>query len=131
MFRKHFDRLKFNRYYFSLSVILFFIEFLIAKFVHDQIIRPHVGDILVVILIYCFVKSFLNTAVLNTALGVLLFSFGIEILQYFKIIYKLGLQNSKIAQTIIGTSFDWFDLVNYSIGILIIVISEAFFKDKK
>ena len=35
--------LKFNRFYFVLTILLFGIEILIAKFAHDQIIRPYVG----------------------------------------------------------------------------------------
>ena len=36
---------------------------------HDHIIRPYVGDTLVVMLIYCFVKSFLDFPYLITALA--------------------------------------------------------------
>jgi uncharacterized membrane protein YfcA len=58
---------KFNKTYFALAMLIFGIEILIAKFAHDQIIRPYIGDLLVVILIYCFVKSFLDTPVFKTA----------------------------------------------------------------
>lgn len=105
-------------------MLLFVIEVLIALYVHDMIIRPYFGDVLVVILIYCFIKSFLKLPVLPTTLFVLLFSFGIEFLQYLNIVEKLGLQNSKIARTVIGTSFAWIDLVCYTVGILIILAAE-------
>ncbi len=115
--------LKFNKLYFVLAVLLFGIEILIAKFVHDRIIRPYVGDVLVVILIYCIIKSFLNTPVLMTALSVLLFSFALESLQYLNIVDRLGLQNSKLA-IIIGTSFAWIDLIAYIIGIVLVLLFE-------
>ncbi|MBC7774050.1 MAG: DUF2809 domain-containing protein [Phycisphaerae bacterium] len=115
---------QFNKTYFALAVLIFGIEILIAKFARDQFIRPYLGDFLVVILIYCFVKSFLDTPVLKTALFVLLFSYTIEILQYFHIVNLLGLQDNKIARILIGTSFAWMDLVAYTIGIVIVLIFE-------
>ena len=116
--------LKFNRLYFGLAVLIFAIEILIATFVHDRIIRPYVGDVLVVILIYCAVKSFLDTPVLTTALSVLVFSFAIEGLQYLNIVDRLGLQNSTIAATIIGNSFAWIDIFAYIIGIILVLLFE-------
>lgn len=116
--------LTFNKKYFVLTILFFVIEVLIALYVHDTIIRPYFGDVLVVILIYCFIKSFLKLPVLPVALFVLLFSFSVEFLQYLNIIEKLGLQNSKIARTVIGTSFAWIDLVCYIAGIIIVIIAE-------
>ena len=116
--------LKFNRFYFVLTLLLFVIEILIALFTHDPIIRPYIGDVLVVILIYCFVKSFVNTAFLPTAIGVLLFSYLVEALQYFKIVNKLGLKDSKLAKIIIGTSFAWLDLLAYTVGIVVVIYLE-------
>lgn len=114
----------FNRVYFLLAVLLFVVEVLIALFVNDQIIRPYIGDVLVVILIYCTVKAFLNTPVLPTALSVLAFSFVIEGLQYIKLVNILGLEHSSIATTVIGTSFAWVDVLAYIIGILLVLIFE-------
>jgi hypothetical protein len=114
----------FNKKYFGLTILIFVIEVLIALYLHDKIIRPYIGDVLVVILIYCFIKSFFKFPVLPVAIFVLLFSFTIEFLQYFNIVEKLGLQNSKIARTVIGTSFAWIDLVCYSAGIIIVLIAE-------
>jgi hypothetical protein len=101
---------------------------LIAKFVHDHFIRPYIGDLLVVILIYTFVKSFLNTPVFKTAIGVLLFAFLVEALQYFHVIYKLGLQNSRLARVILGSTFEWTDLLLYACGIAIVLCVERFFE---
>jgi len=122
--------LKFNPKYFVLTIILFVTEVLIALFVHDNIIRPYFGDVLVVILIYCFIKSFLKLAVLPVAIFVLLFSFTIEFLQYLHIVEKLGLQHSKIARIVIGTSFAWTDIMCYIVGIIVILFSENYSKRK-
>lgn len=117
--------------YFMLAVMLFGIEVFIALFVHDTIIRPYIGDLLVVILLYCFVKSFADLPVFPTAISVLLFSFLIEISQYFKIIELLGLQNSAIARVIMGTSFAWIDIIAYIGGIAIVLFVEKIKKNEK
>lgn len=116
--------LTFSIKYFSITVLIFAIETLIALFVNDNFIRPYLGDLLIVILLYCFVKSFLNLPVLTAAILVLIFSFLIEFLQLINLVHKLHLENSKIAITIIGTSFSWIDLLMYSVGIAIILIIE-------
>jgi Protein of unknown function (DUF2809) len=112
---------QFNKQYFYLTLLLFTIEIIIAKYVHDDFIRPYIGDMLVVMLIYCFVKIFISTKVIPTAIAVLLFSYLIEVLQYFKIVNILGLQQDKIARIIIGTSFSWVDIFMYTIGIGIVI----------
>ncbi|MGO4822152.1 MULTISPECIES: DUF2809 domain-containing protein [unclassified Flavobacterium] len=116
----------FNKNYFTVAILLFVIEVLIAVFVHDSFVRPYLGDALVVILIYCFIKSFLKLAVVPVVLFVLAFSFTIEYLQYLDIVHTLHLENSKIARTILGTSFSWIDLLTYLIGLLIVMLFEKY-----
>lgn len=122
--------LKFSRSYFFSAVLIFGIEVLIALFAHDRVIRPYIGDLLVVVLIYCFIKSFLDIPVLKAALFVLLFSYAIEILQYFNLVERLGLQHSKIASTVIGTSFAWLDLMAYTVGIGLVMYLEKIRKGR-
>jgi hypothetical protein len=116
--------LTFNKNYFGFVILLFFIEVLIALYINDRFVRPYLGDVLVVILIYCFLKSFLKLPVLTVAIAVLGFSFTIEFLQFLNIVEKLGLEKSKIARTVIGTSFSWIDLLSYIVGIAIVLIIE-------
>lgn len=119
--------LQFNKTYFLLTILLFATEVCIALFVHDQFIRPYFGDVLVVILIYCFVKTFLKVSVTKAAIAVLLFAFLIETLQYFLIVEKLNLQDNKLARTVIGTSFAWEDILAYIIGIVMVIVFERIF----
>lgn len=121
----------FNLNYFRLASLIFVIETLIALYIQDNFVRPYIGDVLVVILIYCFIKSFLNVNIIPTAVFVLLFSFSIEFLQYLNIVEKLGLQNSKIARTVIGTSFCWADILTYIVGIAIVISAEYFSRKEK
>ncbi|MFZ1379601.1 MAG: DUF2809 domain-containing protein [Saprospiraceae bacterium] len=122
--------LKFNWRYFVLAILILIIEILIAIYVHDGFIRPYIGDLLVVIFIYCFLKSFVSLSTSNAALYVLLFSYFVEALQYFRIVQHLGFQRNNLARIIIGTSFDWKDILMYTIGIVTVVIIESVFSSE-
>lgn len=125
------DMLKFNATYFRLASFIFTVETLIALYVHDNFVRPYIGDFLVVILIYCFIKSFLDLKVIPTALFVLIFAVTIEFLQYLNIVEKLGFQDSKIARTVIGTSFSWADILTYLVGVIMVISVESFLYKEK
>lgn len=113
--------MRFEPYYFVWSVVLFLIELGIAIFLNDDFIRPYVGDVLVVILIYATVRAFFKVSISTAAIAVLLFAFGVEFLQYFRIVEILGLESSAIARTVIGTTFVWEDLIAYTIGVGILL----------
>lgn len=93
-------------------------------FLNDAIVRPYVGDYLVVIFLYCLVRSFIKTPVLLTAMGVLHFAYLIEMLQYLNIIALLGLQDNKLATVVIGYHFEWVDMLAYTLGIVTVIIYE-------
>ncbi len=117
---------KFRKVYFLFTILLFIIEVLIALYVHDNFIRPYIGDVLVVILIYCFLRSFWNAKYFTVSVSVLLFAYCVEFLQYLKIVDILGLGENKIMRIIIGTSFSFEDLIAYSFGFLIIIVVEKY-----
>ena len=117
-------KFRFHARYFILMLILLLIEVAIAVYVHDDIVRPYIGDLLVVILLYCFVKSFLQAPLFPVAFGVLLFSFLIETAQYFHLVSLLGLEHSSLAKVILGNSFAWTDLLMYVAGITVVIIAE-------
>jgi len=118
--------LTFNSRYFVFAIILFVTEVLITLFVHDNFIRPYVGDYLVVMLVYCAAMSFIKVSPLKMAIAVLLFACLIEVLQYFKITDRLGLSDNIIARTVIGIGFDWWDIVTYILGTLTVLIIEQY-----
>lgn len=116
--------IRFSPFYFIATLLLFIIEVLIALYVDDAIIRPYGGDVLVVMLIYCFVKAVLRISVLKAAIIVLLFSYLVEALQYFNLVALLGLEQYKLARIVIGTSFAWMDMLAYTIGFVLILLLE-------
>lgn len=107
-------------YYIILTIILLAVEVLIALFVHDQFVRPYIGDVLVVVVIYAFVRIWIPESVRLLPLYVFLFAAGVEILQYFNIVELLGVQDNVFLRTIIGTSFDVKDILCYAAGCVLI-----------
>ncbi|MDB5193248.1 MAG: hypothetical protein JWQ96_2811 [Segetibacter sp.] len=116
--------LTFKKNYFILAIILFIVEVLIALFVDDGFVRPYLGDLIVVILIYCFVKAFWNQNETVVAVSVLLFAYLIEVLQYFKFVKLLGLDKSKLAVIVLGNTFHWSDILAYTLGIALVLLIE-------
>ncbi|NIK92331.1 DUF2809 domain-containing protein [Mangrovimonas sp. CR14] len=118
-------KLTFNLKYFMAFLVLFITEALIAYFLKSGFIRHTFGDFLIVILMYCFLKSFLIIAPKKAAFLVLVISFTIEILQYFNLNHFLGLQDSHLAKLILGSTFQWSDLLAYCLGVLFVLILES------
>lgn len=114
----------FSKIYFGVAILLFFKELLIACFAHDSIIRPYGGDLLVVVLIYCAVKIFVNIPVVPATLAVLLFAYAVEITQYFHLIRRLGREHSTLARLVLGSSFSFADMLLYTIGAMLIITVE-------
>lgn len=110
--------------YFISFLLLLLIELFIALYVKDSIIRPWFGDVLVVILIYTFLRSFLKITYLKTIIIVGIFSFTIEFSQLFKLIELLGLENYQLAHWILGSSFNWWDFLAYALGLLLVFFIE-------
>lgn len=97
--------------------LLLTVEVLIALFLHGGFIRYYMGDVIVVWVVYCFVRIFLvNANSYLTAIGVMIFAFIVEFLQYINIVDILRLGNITFFRVLIGTSFSIIDLVCYSAG---------------
>lgn len=116
--------------YLIAAMAFFIIEVLIALYVHDDIIRPWGGDVLVVVLLYCFVRGVTRLNLLTAAAVVLVFSWFVEALQYLQIIRILGLEGNTVARTVIGTTFSWTDIVAYTLGIALVVGVEVVMNKK-
>lgn len=117
-------KFRFSPLYCALAVSVFVTEVLIALYLHDDFVRPYAGDFLVVILIYCFLRSFLQAPAWPVAMGVLAFSYLIELLQYFNVVTLLGLEHSRLANTIIGNYFTWHDILAYTLGAGFVILVE-------
>lgn len=111
-------------YYAIAFLILLMVEIAIAIYVHDDFIRPYVGDVLVVGVVYFFVRIFVPDKVKLMPLYVFIFAALVEVLQYFQLISLLGLEENTFARILIGSTFDVRDLFCYFIGFIIILVLE-------
>jgi hypothetical protein len=115
--------------YFSAFLILLLMEFTIAYFHFNPFIRGFLGDVLVMLLLYSFLKIFIKNNVFNIAISVLGFAFLVELLQFLKLSEILKIK-SKIILTVLGSVFDVWDLVAYFIGFLLILLIEKLLHKK-
>ena len=116
--------MKLNKKYLFAFLITFAIEVIIALFIKIILIRGFVGDILVIVLMYCFIKAFISKPIKLLPLYLFIFASAVEIAQYFNIVEKLNLQDNKFFRIIIGTTFDINDILCYFIGAVILFINQ-------
>ena len=119
--------LAFSRRHALLALLLFGIELLIGALLNDGFIRPFVGDVLVVMLIYCLIRTWIRLPAIPLASGVLLFATLVETGQYFHLADRLGVGHIPLARILIGSTFDPKDLLAYLAGTLITCTLSRFF----
>lgn len=114
--------MKINLKYLFAFLALLSIEIYIGIYVNDDFFRPYVGDVLVIILIYTFIRGITQKYIKFLPIYLFVFASTVELAQYYNIVNILHLQDKKVISTIIGTSFDIKDIFCYLIGTIIIVI---------
>ncbi|MCL2564810.1 MAG: DUF2809 domain-containing protein [Defluviitaleaceae bacterium] len=104
----------------------------IAVWVPGGFIRNHFGDVLIVIFIYCFIRTFIRNRLKLLPLYIFIFAFLVEIGQYFNLVYLLGLEHSQLARIVIGVTFDPYDILMYFIGCVLIYFDNNYlFNDNR
>ena len=109
---------------------IFLLELFIALFVRDAFIRPYVGDMLVVVLVYTCVRVLFPEKPRLLPLYVFLFAAGVEALQGMRIVELLGLQDNRFFSVLIGTTFDWKDIICYGVGCVLLGLWEVWLRRK-
>jgi hypothetical protein len=112
---------QFNLKYFLIFISIFIIEVIIAIYIKDNFIRPYFGDYLVIFLVYYFLLSCINADKNKIALGVLVFAFTVEIIQYFQVLSYFNLEKNRILRIVAGNTFSFEDLIIYTIAFLTII----------
>lgn len=115
-------------YYLIATIILLIIEVLIALYVHDDFIRPYVGDAIVVIVIYTFIRIFIPEKCRLLPLYIFIFAVVVEILQGIHIVNILGVEDNYFLRTLIGDSFDIKDILCYGVGCISLGLYEYLIK---
>lgn len=110
--------------YLLVFVLLTAVEVYIALYVHDRVIRPFVGDMIVVWVVYCFVRVFIPKGLAWLPLYVFLFAAGVEVLQYFHLSSLPIFNGSRFMRIVLGSVFDWMDIACYGAGCLVLAVWE-------
>lgn len=105
-------------------LILLLTEVLIALFVHDAFVRPYIGDVLVVIVIYSFIRIIIPHKIRLLPLYVFIFAAGVEVLQLFNFVDLIGLGDIGFFRVLIGSVFDIKDVICYATGCILLVAYE-------
>ena len=106
------------------TLFLLLIEVIIALYVHDDFIRPYVGDVLVVIVIYTFIRIIVPEKCKLIPLFLFIFAAGVELLQLANIVEILGVADNEFLKILIGSVFDIKDIVCYAVGCVILCMYE-------
>lgn len=120
---KNHMKIQFSLKYLLVTVFLFLIEVLIATSLKNIFfVRAYLGDVIVVILLYTFVKTLIKTNDLKLISNIFIFSCLIEFAQYFNVADHLGFKPGSIMYIVIGNSFSWIDILSYFAGCLLVAI---------
>ena len=119
---------KMRMLYAILFLLLLGTEILIGLYVHDTFVRPYLGDVLVVIAIYFFIRIFIPDGLRLLPLYIFLFAVLIECMQRFDILGTLGLSGNQFLKVVLGSSFDGKDIICYACGCVLPGIWELFQK---
>lgn len=116
--------MRFSKRYATAALVLLIFEVMIGLWVHDGFVRPYLGDVLVVILLYCIVQTFFKLKVWPVVLGVFLLACLVEVGQHYGLVYKLDLHQYGLARIVMGTTFSWSDILAYAVGCMMILLAE-------
>ena len=118
------ELLRFDSRYFMKFIVLLIVEVVIALYVHDQIIRPYIGDVLVMLLMYTFIKSFLSVPIKKLPIALFVFACVIEVSQLFNLVDRLNLGESRVMRIVLGSTFDPKDILCYVAGMVLLILWE-------
>jgi hypothetical protein len=107
------------------AILVLLIEIVIAAFVHDAFVRPHLGDSLAVVLVYLTLRAATPLDIRWSAATAFAIACAIEFGQLFHAADMLGLGHYRVARVVLGTGFDPADFLAYAGGGVVVIAVEA------
>ena len=117
--------------YLIAALAIFTIEVLIALFVRDAFIRPYIGDVLAVALVYTALRAVTPLGLWPAMILTLAIALAVELGQLFNLLDAAGLRGSQVARIVLGGSFDPADLAAYLAGAVLVVLAETLLQRRK
>ena len=101
------------------------IEVGIARFVHDGVVRPYLGDSLAVVAVYLGLMAVTPLRVMSAVTIAFVFACAIEVGQFFHLVDVLGLGANRVACILLGTTFALTDFAAYAGGAICVLAIET------
>ncbi len=120
-----------DRRYLCAALVVLLLETAIALSMDSGFVREYVGDVLVVVLVYCLVRSFARTTTRLLPLYVLAFAVLVEVLQGLGLVELLGLGDVAVARAVLGTTFDLADIGCYVVGCAALTVFEMVVRTRR
>lgn len=110
--------------YLLLFLALLATEVLIALFVHDDFVRPYLGDVLVVPVIFFLLRAAFPEKIKLLPLYIFLFAVAVEVGQYFNIVKLLRLDGIRFFRILLGSTFSFLDIACYFVGAVLCLFAD-------
>lgn len=114
--------------YFTIFILLLVTEVAIAYFHFHKFVRGFIGDLLVIPLLYTFLRFISRLSAKRALQLVLGIAFTAELLQLLNLPGSLQIEN-RLLLVLMGQTFDGWDLVAYGFGILPVLFIEKYRTD--
>ena len=109
--------------------LLLLCEVCIGLFVRDRFIRPYMGDMLVTVLLCCLGRWVFPEKFPSLPVWVFVLSAAVEFSQLWGLSDRLGIEN-RLIRVLLGTSFDWKDILCYFCGCVLFVLAEKALRNR-
>lgn len=123
-------KVKLRLSFLTVFILLLAVEVLIALFIHDDFVRPYVGDMIVTVVVWSFMRIIFPDRFKLMSLYVMIFAILVEVGQYFHYTELLGITNPVLV-TMMGTSFAWADIAYYAVGCVVAGVADWLLFKKK
>ena len=123
-------RIRFNARAATIGLAIFFAEVVletVSRLAPGSLgwVRTFFGDVLVVGVLFYAIRSIARVPTGLLACCVLIIAWLVEFSQAIHLVRLLGLGDSYWARILLGTSFDYWDLVAYAMGVAAIYVVES------
>jgi len=111
--------------YAAAALFLFVVEVLIALFVRDQFVRPYLGGVLAVMLVYAVLRAATPLGMAQALVAALAIALVIDLAQALNLLGALGLADNQLARVVFGGAFDMMDMAAYVAGAAAVLAIEV------